>query len=392
MNTKSVMHIITRMDMGGSAQNTLLTCLGMDRRKFRTILVFGPSTESGMTENERADVDYWLNRARSEGVRVIMMPSLMRRIDPVKDAKAVYGLYRLIKTEKPDIVHTHTSKAGIVGRWAAWLAGVPAVVHTPHGHVFFGHFGKKASRLFLLIEKITAVVSHRIVALTEGEKADYDRLALTAAEKLVTIHSGVDTRRFGRNTVDAGKKKMTLGLPSNALIVGFVGWLLPIKGPMVLLEAMASVWRTHPEIRLVYVGKGDLEADLRRRAKELGRAESVFFFGWREDVAEILHVFDVVVLPSRNEGMGRVLVEAMAASRPVIGSHVGGIPDLIADGENGILFPPEDAAALSAAIQRLAGDEALRGRMGRNGRARAERFDLAHMIARIESLYDELGA
>ena len=276
---KKVIHIITRMDMGGSAQNTLLTCLGMDKRKYEVTLVIGPSVESCMTDREQEIVSRRLKLASQDGVRVILLRSLLRRIDPLKDMSAFYALYRLFGREKPDIVHTHTSKAGILGRWAAWLAHVPLIMHTPHGHVFFGHFGEKTSRLFFHIEKFTEPITDCYVALTEGEKKDYIRLCLTQKEKISVIHSGVETCRFSDISVDPVCKKKSLGLSPDKPVIGFIGWLLPIKGPMVLLEAMQKVWQEFPNAQLAYIGKGDQERALRMRASRTGFCGQCPFFG-----------------------------------------------------------------------------------------------------------------
>jgi len=385
-----VLHVITRMDMGGSAQNTLLTCLGLDRRRYDVLLVFGPGTESAMTPLEETVVAGRLDSARKSGVRCIMLDRLFRRIDPSNDLAAAFALWRLCRRERPDIVHTHTSKAGILGRWAAFLAGVPVIVHTPHGHVFFGHFNQRLSWLFYLAEKLTEPITNVLVALTEGEKKDYLDIGLVAEKKLATIHSGVDITRFNPIPVDRAAKRISIGMRPDESVVGTIGWLLPIKGPDVLLDAMARVWKEFPETQLLYVGKGPLEEELRDRAAALGMTEKVFFAGWRDDIRELLQVMDLFVLPSRNEGMGRAIVEAMAAGKPVIGTCVGGIPDLIEDGGNGFLVAPENPEALAGAIVLLLRDGSLIERMGADGIRRAGRFDLLSMQERIRQLYGKL--
>lgn len=391
MRKIKVIHVITRMDMGGSAQNTLLTCLGIDKDRHEVILVYGGSAESNMTDTERNAVAAQLAAARAMGVRCLILDTLVRRIDPLRDLRAAWSLWRLCRAEKPDIVHTHTSKAGFLGRWAAWLARVPVIIHTPHGHVFFGHFSKAAARIFFLMEKLTALITHTLVALTRGEKKDYLSTRMCRPEKVAVIHSGVDVRRFGDIRVDADDKKASLGIKPGILVVGTVGWLLPIKGPEVLLEAMALVWReAEKDVALLYVGKGEMENNLRRRAREMGVSEKVCFAGWRDDIPEIMQIIDIFVFPSRNEGMGRVLVEAMAAKKPVIGTRVGGIPDLIIDGETGFLVPAGDAPAFSQRILWLLGDAGLRQRMGEKGGRRAKQFGIKEMNAKIARLYEDI--
>ena len=384
-----VVHIITRLDMGGSAQNTLLTCRELSR-KYEMVLVHGLSIESQMTDREKETVDRGIREAVERGAKVIAIPSLVRRISPVQDLKALFSLWRLLIREKPFIVHTHTSKAGILGRLAAKLARVPIIIHTPHGHVFYGHFGLLVSRFFLLTERLMARITDRMVALTQAERNDHIALSVFSPEKIDTIHSGVDVDRFMNVRVNIAEKKRALGLNSKGLVVGTVGWLLPIKGPMHLLKAMSHVWESHPETNLVFVGKGDLERGLKEEARRMGVSEKVIFLGWRDDIPEIMQVLDVFVLPSLNEGMGRVLVEAMAAGKPVVASGVGGILDLVKEGQNGFLAGPGDEKGLAIAIKKLLEDKEMREVMGKRGREMAQDFSVEKMIEKIDILYESL--
>ena len=374
-----VVHIITRLDRGGSAQNTLLTC-GELGRKYEMVLVHGLSIESQMTEQEKESVDQGIKDAAERGVKVIAIPSLVRRISPLQDLMALFYLWRLLIRERPSMVHTHTSKAGILGRVAAKFAGVPIIIHTPHGHVFYGHFSPLVSRFFLLTERLMARITDEMVALTEAERNDYVDLSVFSPEKVATIHSGVDIDRYMNVQVDIAEKKRELGLNSKGLVVGTVGWLLSIKGPMHLLKAMSNVWESHPEVCLIFVGKGDLEKGLKEEARRIGVWDKVKFLGWRDDIPEIMQVLDVFVLPSLNEGMGRVLVEAMAEGKPVVASRVGGILDLIKEGQNGFLAEPGDEKSLAIAIKKLLKDKKMRDEMGKRGREIAQGFSVEKMI------------
>ena len=384
-----ILHIITRLDMGGSAQNTLLTCLELSR-KYEMVLVCGLSQESHMTDSEREAVDRQKDDAGVNGVKIIPVLSLLRRINPVNDIRALYDLVRIIKTENPDVVHTHTSKAGILGRIAAKIARVPLNVHTPHGHVFFGHFGPILSRIFMWIERLFEPLTDRVIVLTDGERKDYTDLNVYPADKLVQIHSGVDIEKFKQVPVCAVEKKRSLGLEQNGLVVGFVGWLLPIKGPMHLLKAMVDVWQDYEDTNLVFIGKGDLDVDLRAAALRAGANGRVNFLGWRNDIDEIMPLFDIFVLPSLNEGMGRVIVEAMAAGKPVVASNVGGIPDLVKQNRNGLLVPPGDEKALAASIKQLISNPQKAKMMGQCGRKLCNQFSLEAMVEKIDNLYQEL--
>jgi glycosyltransferase involved in cell wall biosynthesis len=186
------------------------------------------------------------------------------------------------------------------------------------------------------------------------------------------------------------EKRRSLGLDQNGTVVGFVGWLLPIKGPEYLLKAMEYVWPEHPEASLVFVGKGDLDLDLRTQALEVSANGRVKFLGWRNDINEIMPVFDMLVLPSLNEGMGRVLVEAMAAGKPVVASRVGGIPDLVQHGETGYLVPPADEKALADGIKKLLDDPGNAWEMGQRGKEYCQKFSLEAMIEKLDDLYSDL--
>jgi len=384
-----VVHIITRLDMGGSAQNTLLTCRELSR-KYEIVFVHGLSIESQMTDQERETVDRGIREAVERGVKVIAIPSLMRRISPVQDLKALFWLWRLLIRERPSMVHTHTSKGGILGRPAGKFAGVPIIVHTPHGHVFYGHFGPLVSKFFLLTERVMARITDRMVALTEAERNDYIALSVSSPEKIATIHSGVDVDRFMNVQVNIAEKKRRLGLNSKGLVVGTVGWLLPIKGPVHLLKAMPYVWENYPEACLIFVGKGDLEKELREEVNRMKAWDKVKFLGWRDDIPEIMQVLDVFVLPSMNEGMGRVLVEAMAGGKPVVASRVGGILDLVKEGQNGFLAEPGDEKGLAIAIKKLLDDKKMRDEMGKKGREMATEFSEEKMVEKIDVLYESL--
>ena len=385
-----VLHIITRMDMGGSAQNTLDTCLHMNGRRYRSTLLYGPSLESGMTAAERNTVDRRLTRAKESGTRLVPVNDLVRAVRPVKDFLAFISILGWVHKIKPAIVHTHTSKAGLIGRLAAKLCRVPHLVHTPHGHVFYGHFGPVQSRIFLWIERLAAKITDKTIALTNREKQDYIAYRVVPGAKLATIHSGVDIRPYV--TPGAGKSalKKRFGIDPAHTVVGTVGWLLPIKGPEVLLKSLGHIDARRKDVTLVYVGKGALEASLKSTSRQLGIEDRVKFLGWRDDIPFILQMFDIFALASLNEGMGRVLVEAMAAGLPVVASDTGGIPDLVSHNVNGLLFAPGNDVALADCLARLLENPREALEMGRLGRERCRAYSLEAMVDKIHALYAEL--
>ena len=389
-----VLHIITRLDMGGSAQEALQTVLTLDPQFYKVVLIKGATGESAMTSTELQSVKQKLAVASDRGVEVINLPSLVRRISLWNDLKAFVLIWSLIRRYKPHIVHTHTSKAGVLGRLAAWLARVPVIIHKPHGHVFYGHFSPSLSRLFLHIERLLGRITDHIVALTPMEARDYLTLRVLTADKISIIHSGVDVHRFIAGAKQRTRKRKELGIPADSMVIGYVGWLIPIKGVTHLVNAMAKIAEPFPKSLLVLVGKGDdkgeEEIKLKEQVGRAGLADKVRFLGWRSDVAEIMGCFDIFVLPSLNEGMGRVLVEAMAAGLPIVASRVGGIPDLVKDGQNGLLVPAADAPALAKAISDLLADKEKRNRMGKAGKKICRAYSAEAMVEKIDNLYAEL--
>jgi glycosyltransferase involved in cell wall biosynthesis len=386
-----VIHVITRLDMGGSAQETLLTVLTLDPQYYKVILIKGSTSESAMTSAELQNVNQQLAAACDRGVEIINLPSLVRRISPWNDLKTFVLLWSLIRRHKPHIVHTHTSKAGVLGRLAAWLARVPVIIHKPHGHVFYGHFGPRLSRFFLFIERLLGGMADHVVALTPIEARDYLTLKVLKADKISIIHSGVELNRYQITPKKRQQKKKELDIPPDSFVIGYVGWLTPIKGVTYLVSGMAKVVGKYPKSLLVLVGKGDdkgeEEIKLKEQVERAGLKDKVYFLGWRSDVDEIMGCFDIFVLPSLNEGMGRVLVEAMAAGLPIVASRVGGIPDLVKDGKNGLLVSPADGSALEEAICDLIADKEKRKRMGVAGKKMCRRYSAEAMMEQIDDLY-----
>jgi len=390
MEKIKVIHVITRFDKGGAAENTFLTVKGLDSNKYEVILIRGLSYESNMGSSETSAVESCLEDAGRNGVRILTIPELVRRIYPLGDLRAFFKLIRMFREERPHIVHTHTSKAGILGRWAARLAGVPAIIHTPHGHVFWGYFNKWETKIFIFLERLTATITDRIITLTGQEKKDHLRCHIAGEAKFAVIHSGVELSRFSDAQINPDDAKKMLGIPKGTFVVGTVGRLTTIKGHKYLIEAARKILLIRPDMTFIFLGDGELMNDLKAQAASLGIYDKVKFLGWREDVAEVMSTFDLFVLPSLNEGMGKVLVEAMAMGKPIIASHVGGISDLVKNEENGLLVPPEDAEAIARSISILHSKPLKRKEMGEKGRAIAVEYGADSMVQKIDRLYKEL--
>ncbi|NQT81153.1 MAG: glycosyltransferase family 4 protein [Candidatus Aminicenantes bacterium] len=327
----------------------------------------------------------------SEGIEFIQCPFLLRRINVIKDLKAFFDIWRIIKKYNPLIVHTHSSKAGLLGRLAAKLARVPIIIHTPHGHVFFGYFGSFKTKIFIILERFVSRITDKIVALTNEEKKDYIKFRIANEDKFDVIYSGIELNKFKELPFNENQNfKRELGIPENYLVVGTVGRLVPVKGPEFLIEAAKYIISKYPEVFFIFTGDGPLEQNLERQAFKSGIKDNIIFLGWRNDIAGIISVYDIFALPSLNEGMGRVLVEAMALGKPIVASNVGGIPDLVTHGKNGFLVPPKNPEKLAKYIQILIGDKEKRKKMGQAGKEMVKNFSKEKMVEKIANLYEEL--
>jgi glycosyltransferase involved in cell wall biosynthesis len=313
-----------------------------------------------------------------------VVPALRREIHPLRDLCALRALRRLIREERPDIVHTHTSKAGFLGRLAARLEHVPHIVYTPHGHVFGGYFSPAATRVFIGLERLAARWTDRIVTLTDAEAAQHLALGIGRPGQFITIASGVD--------LDDIASAVPVRLAPHGPVIGTVGRLTSIKGHQHLIDAVPEILRRYPAAHVVLVGDGELRQALTERTRRLGVDGRVIFTGYREDIPALIAGMDVFVLPSLNEGMGRVLVMAMALGKPIVATHVGGVPELLGEGEAGLLVPPSNPRALADAIGMLLADPVRAKALAEAGRLRVPRYSAQGMVDSLARLYRELMA
>jgi len=374
-----VIHVITRLTVGGSSENTVSTIEALERVGYASTLVLGPESEPPTVED-----------ARRRGCRVVEIDGLVREVSPARDVAAVVALWRLFRHARPAIVHTHTSKAGFVGRLAAWLARVPVVIHQPHGHIFYGYWSRPRTALFVALERIAAHWTDMVVTLTPREVDEHLERGIGRKRQYAVVPSGVPTEALRRAAPARAEARARLGLPRDAYVVAGVGRFVPIKGFDLLLTALADVVASVPAAHVLLIGDGEERGALEAQAQAAGIGPRLHITGTVTDVIGALAAADVLAAPSRNEGMGRVLVEAMALGLPVVGARVGGIPDVILDGECGLLVPPDDAAALAGALVELGIDEALRAKLGAGARPRAEAFSTTVAAAAMRDIYDRL--
>ena len=375
------LHVITRLTLGGSAENTIATMVALAQAGYHGALAVG------VAESDEASVA----DARRRGISVLDVPALGREVGP-RDVVALAQLWWLMRVHRPAIVHTHTSKAGFVGRLAARLAGVPAVIHQPHGHIFYGYYGVGQTAFYVRLERLAARWTDRIVTLTERGTEEHLARGVGHRAQYRTVPSGVPTAELRAAAPMRAAARARLGLPDDAFVVAGLGRLVPIKGFDVLLSALPALVAAVPSTRVILVGDGPDRRVLEAQASALGVRARVGVTGGPPDVSAYLAAADVLAAPSRNEGMGRAIVEAMALGLPVVATDVGGIPDVVADGETGRLVPPNDLVALTEALVDLAGDEVLRVKLGAAGACRAEAFSTRVAHAAMGAIYDELAA
>lgn len=379
-----IARVITRLNVGGPAQHVILLTAGIDRTRFPTTLI------TGVVGREEGDLT-WAARAR--GVDPLVIPELGRTIHPARDLVALARLVWAFRRLRPDVVHTHTAKAGALGRVAARLAGVPAIVHTFHGHALEGYFSPVVSQLFLRFERVLAHMTDRVITVSPRLREALLTMGIGQTEQVEVVPLGLDLDRFLCPSPREATLRAGLGLPRHTPLLGIVGRLVPIKDHPTLFEALAGLGAGSQAPHLVVVGDGERREALQQLAHRLGLTPRIHFLGWRQDLEAILRELDVVICSSRNEGTPVALIEAMAAGVPVLSTDVGGVGDLIIHGETGWLIPPGDPPALAQAIRALLADPPLRARLATAGRVMAlDRHGAKGLIQRIEALYTTVMA
>lgn len=336
-----VMRIITRLNIGGPTQHVTLLTAALNDADFQSTLFTGIV---GPDEGDMSDF------ARSHGVEPVTIPWMKREISPKDDLRALWALCRLIREQTPDVVHTHTAKAGMVGRVAAAMCGVPVVIHTFHGHIFWGYFGPAKTHLFILVERLLARLSSLLLTISKRLRRDLIRYRIAPSKHIQVVPLGLELSHFVEARSRQGKLRRELGISTDQALVGIIGRLVPIKNHALFLEAAQHIHEQLPDIRFIVVGDGECREELEALTNRLGLAHNVTFAGWRRDLPDIYADLDVLVVSSHNEGTPVSVIEAMAAGVPVVATEVGGIPDLLQDGALGTLTPLDDASAMAEAI------------------------------------------
>jgi glycosyltransferase involved in cell wall biosynthesis len=381
-----VLRVIARLNMGGPAhQAALLSGRRLDPERYETLLVHGslaPGEES------------MAQMAEEEGARMEFVPELGQPVRPGKDIRALIRLARIARRFRPQIVHTHTAKAGFIGRLAALATRPrPVIVHTFHGHVLEGYFGPAKSRTYRSLERLLGRRSDCLIGVSDASVADLVRLGVAPRERFRVIRLGLDLEPF--RDLDESERvdlRGELGVADEEVLLTYMGRVVPIKRIDVMLRGIARARESGAPVRLAVVGDGELRPSLEGLAQRLGIGDVVAFLGYRRDLSRIAAATDIAVLSSANEGTPVWLIEAAAAGRPAVASEVGGVAEVVTP-ETGLLFPAGDDEAMADAAGDLAADSARRGQLGERARVLAlERYSAERLLADVAGLYDELLA
>jgi len=383
-----VLRVIARLNVGGPALHVAYLTDGLAARGYDTTLVAG-TVASG--EESMAFV------AAEHHVHVETIDELHRDISAFRDARSILRLAKIIRRERPTILHTHTAKAGAVGRIAALLAGdarPPIVVHTFHGHVLRGYFNPVTSFAFRILERWLARTSTKLIAVSPEVRDDLVRLRVAPASKFEVVRLGIELdRRVGSDGAARHETRRQIGIGQDTFVVGWFGRMTAVKRTGDVVRALRTLVDRDVDARLLLVGDGPERGALERQAHELGVMKRCLFLGYQEDVARYYGAIDVLLLPSANEGTPVSVIEALAAQRPAVATHVGGTSDVITDGIDGFLVEPGDVDALAARLAELASDPERRARMGEAGRSRVlGRYAVDRLIDDVDRLYRSLLA
>jgi glycosyltransferase involved in cell wall biosynthesis len=381
-----VLRAIARLNMGGPTLHVSYLSAGLRERGYETMLVAGTV---GQGEQSMAYV------ADELGVPVVTIPHLHREISPVRDLLATWRLARIIRIERPTILHTHTAKAGAVGRAAALLAGrsrPPIIVHTFHGHVLRGYFGRFWTGVFRQLERLLARITDALVAVSPEVRDELVALGVAPASKFRVIRLGIELdNRVSSDGSARAETRRTMGVPEARFVVGWIGRMTGVKRTDVVLKGFRALRDIGVDAILCMVGDGPDRAAVEQLAGELGIVRDCLFAGYQEDVGPFFAAFDVFVLPSGNEGTPVTAIEALATGCPVVATRVGGVPDVVDDGVDGFLVAPGAVQEVAARLAELARDPELRVRMGAAGREQMRtRYAVDRLVDDVDRLYREL--
>ncbi|MCB0208527.1 MAG: glycosyltransferase family 4 protein [Anaerolineae bacterium] len=376
-----VLHIITRLIIGGAQETAMLIADYIDDTAWKVDVISGPQTgpEGSLIEE-----------VRRREVSLIIEPSLVREVNPFKDIMALVRLTRYIKQEHYTIVHTHSSKAGILGRWAAWLAGAPLIVHTVHGWAHHEQQHPLVRGIYILLEKLTLPITSQLIVVSPRniEKGLNDKIG--RPENYTVIRSGIELDRFGHPQVPPMQMRAALSIPNDAPVVGTVTRLSAQKAPLDFVQAAALIRQEVPDAWFVMVGDGPLRSEVEMLAQKLNLTDRLVLTGLRRDVPELMATFDLFELSSLWEGLPRVLPQAMATGLPIVATAVDGNAEAVLDGVNGRLVPAGQPPLLAQTVVELLRNPSVMTAMGRAGQEMVNEFGAQRMVEQLAELYKKL--
>lgn len=388
MGRVRILRVIARLNMGGPAHHvSLLSGHRLDAERFETLLVHG-RLAPGEESLERI--------AARERARTVFVSELMQPLSPADDARALLRLRALVDEYRPHLVHTHTAKAGFLGRQAALSSrrAEPKLVHTFHGHVLEGYFSPPKERAFRALERRLGRRTDRLLGVSQATVDDLVRLGIAEPERFQVLPLGLDLARYAAiGEAERAAARADLGLVADEVLVSFVGRIVPIKRIDVLLTALATARRQGAKLRLALAGDGEMRAELESLAHSLGVAEVVDWLGYRADLRPLTAAADIAAVSSDNEGTPVSLIEAAAAAVPAVATDVGGVSEVVADRRSGLLVPADDSEAFARALAELAAEPERRRKFGAAARERAlARYSIDRLLADIDELYTSLLA
>lgn len=374
--------VITRMIVGGAQENTLATARAFGAHPdYDVTLITGPGLgpEGNLLETLQSE----------EPFRLVLIPQLRRKINPFRDFVAFLKLLSLFRREKFDLVHTHSSKAGILGRWAAWWAGTPVIMHTIHGWGFHDYQPSWVRGLYILLERWTARITERLIAVSKENIRKGIAAGIGDEPKYTTIYSGIDLKTY-RAALDTASLRDSLRIPKEKLIVGTLGRLSPQKNPLFFVRLAAALTQRHKNLFFIMIGDGPLRRDVENEIDRRGLRASFLLTGIRADVAALTQLIDIFALTSRWEGLPRALLAAMAAGKPVVAARTDGVMEVLRHNENGLAVPPDQEEAWAAALETFIHDPDLRRRLGAAAqKSVTDQFSDAKMFEDLDCLFRE---
>jgi glycosyltransferase involved in cell wall biosynthesis len=371
-----VCYIITKLELGGAQKVALYTAQHLDKKQFQDFLITG---SGGILDNE----------ALSK-FRLFQLPSLVREVSPFKDLKALWQIYKILKKEKPDIVHTHSSKAGILGRFAAKLAGIKKIVHTVHGYGFNETQKWYVKYIYVYVEKICAMISDKLIAVSKEDIKKGIAYRIAKESKFTLIRAGIDISFYKNYTPNAEFKKI-LGIDDKTRIISTIGPFKPQKNLKDFISAAEIVLSSISDVVFIIAGDGQLRPELEKQIASFGLQKKILLLGWRTDIADILYASEAFVMTSLWEGLPCTIVEAMCCAKPVIANGIDGVKEVIINGENGWQTKPYDYQDTAAKIIKLLQDKTLLLQIAQKAKASInEEFDSQYMVKQQENLYKEL--